>query len=327
MEHKSHIGYYDFWKGIAIVMVVAIHTSCGFDFTSIHGNIRIVLRILMNSAVPIFLAISGFFLAKKHLVKLVDFKEFWKKQIPKVYIPMLFWSVPLFLMSLFSNETNIIKSFVKLLLGGYSVYYFIVLIIQCYFLLPLIRRYKKFFLYISFILTTLSWWAIVYKLPGLPLLLYAGPFVCWIFYFVLGVYLSEKKCDYSIFIPILLIFIGLAMQYTESYVLFSSGRMSLGQKCSAVVANSGVILFMLSNRVRSCYKANKFERTFEHIGYNSFGIYLVHCYFILLLSNIYELRSWSIRCFVIFCISFLFVKILRCILSRNIIGKLCGITK
>lgn len=54
MEHKIHIAYYDFWKGIAILMVVAIHTGWGFDFVSMEGNLRIVLRSVMNSAVPIF---------------------------------------------------------------------------------------------------------------------------------------------------------------------------------------------------------------------------------------------------------------------------------
>lgn len=325
MENKTHIGYFYFWRGIAIVMVVAIHTSGGFDFNSIHGNARIILRLLMNSAVPIFLAISGFFLAKKSLVSFDYCLGFWKKQIPKVYIPMLVWSVPLFLMSLFSSETNFIKSFVKLLLGGYSVYYFIALIIQCYLLLPLIKLYKRFSLYISLFLTVLSWWIVIYKLSSLPLILYAGPFVCWIFYFVLGVYLSEKKNNYSIFIPVLLIFIGLVLQYLESSTLFSSERMSLGQKCSAVVANAGVILLMFSSRIKSYYRANWFERIFEKIGYNSFGIYLIHCYIILLLFTISDIEFWSIRCFAVSCVSFLFVVIMRRILPKNIASKFCGI--
>ena len=96
MEHKTHIAYYDFWKGIAILMVVAIHTGLGFDFVSMEGNLRIVLRSVMNSAVPIFLAISGYFLSKQILDSREKVLAFWKKQISKIYIPMLFWSIPYF---------------------------------------------------------------------------------------------------------------------------------------------------------------------------------------------------------------------------------------
>lgn len=92
---KQHIAYFDFLRGAAILMVVAIHTYAGGDFASTEGMVRIIFRQTLNCAVPVFLALSGFFIGQKTLENREQVKLFWKKQIPKVYIPCLIWSIPL----------------------------------------------------------------------------------------------------------------------------------------------------------------------------------------------------------------------------------------
>ena len=63
---NKHIGYFDFIRGLAIMMVVGIHTfpKCTWDDSSDWG--LIVVRQILNCAVPIFLALSAFFLTKKN---------------------------------------------------------------------------------------------------------------------------------------------------------------------------------------------------------------------------------------------------------------------
>ena len=58
---KQHIVYFDFLRGIAIMMVVAIHTfpKCSWDDSGDWGFI--LIRQILNCAVPIFLALSAFF--------------------------------------------------------------------------------------------------------------------------------------------------------------------------------------------------------------------------------------------------------------------------
>lgn len=91
---SQRIEYYDFLRGIAIIMVVGIHTFVSYPIDTTIGYTSAIVRQLLNCAVPIFLALSGLFCGKK----LLDSKEkrlnFWKKQIPKVYIPALIWSLP-----------------------------------------------------------------------------------------------------------------------------------------------------------------------------------------------------------------------------------------
>lgn len=324
MEHKIHIAYYDFWKGIAILMVVAIHTGWGFDFVSMEGNLRIVLRSVMNSAVPIFLAISGYFLSKQLLDNREKVLAFWKKQISKVYIPMLFWSIPYILIGVLLHKENLLKSFILMICGGYSIYYFIPLIIQCYVLLPFIQKYKTFSFYGSVVLCIFSWLFISYVLPPLPLIVYAGSFMPWIYFFVLGIIMANRGKKNLVFFSIMLLIVGIALQYLESLYLFSLGHISWGQKATSIVSNTGIILFLFSDRVRTCYNSNKMNRIIEFFGIHSFGIYLVYCYFIFLLSFFNKINSWSIKCFIVISLTSLFVVIIRYIIPKNICVKYLG---
>ena len=55
--------YFDILRGIAILLVIAIHTYPGGDFETAEGFVNICLRECCNVAVPLFLAISGYFIA------------------------------------------------------------------------------------------------------------------------------------------------------------------------------------------------------------------------------------------------------------------------
>ena len=88
--------YFDFLRGVAISMVVAIHTFFNARFEVMGVDWAVLVRQLLNGAVPIFLAISGYFLSRKSLDTTAERLAFWRKQIPRVYVPCLIWSLPLF---------------------------------------------------------------------------------------------------------------------------------------------------------------------------------------------------------------------------------------
>lgn len=122
----------------------------------------------------------------------------------------------------------------------------------------------------------------------------------------------------------MLLIVGIALQYLESLYLFSLGHISWGQKATSIVSNTGIILFLFSDRVRTCYNSNKMNRIIEFFGIHSFGIYLVHCYFIFLLSFFNKINSWSIKCFIVISLTSLFVVIIRYIIPKNICVKYLG---
>ena len=147
--------YFDFLRGVAILMVVAIHCYPSNICLTDGGMavIMICIRNIMNCAVPIFLAISGYFIGKRVMaVDRFDWLSFWKKQIPKVYVPCLIFSLPWLVLDLYAG-VSWVKVLILTLLCGMSVYYFILLIISCYVLSPiLVRTDNRLMLIVSSIL-------------------------------------------------------------------------------------------------------------------------------------------------------------------------------
>ncbi len=142
---KQRNFYFDFLRGIAIMMVIGIHTCPVLtNFDSLESIITITFRQILNCAVPLFLAISGFFIAKKDLSSKENILKFWRKQIPTVYIPCLICSMGWFVLDIFDHGINgVFYKLVKLLICGYSVYYFIALITQLYIVTPWLLRVNK----------------------------------------------------------------------------------------------------------------------------------------------------------------------------------------
>ena len=130
--------YFDYLKGVAILMVMGIHTFIGGGFTSFHEYLNTDIRQVLNCAVPIFIACSGYFLANKKLNEKLEITSFYKKQISRVYIPCLLWSIPWFTLHILGGN-GVVSGILNLVFCGFSVFYFVILMIQYYLLLPVFQ--------------------------------------------------------------------------------------------------------------------------------------------------------------------------------------------
>ncbi|MBK8805442.1 MAG: acyltransferase [Bacteroidales bacterium] len=93
---KDRIVYFDFLRGIAIIGVVAIHSSgVGYEYDDSSFNFigTMAWRQFINFSVPLFLTISGFFASKKEITNKQDYYRFLKIQLPRVLIPFFIWSL------------------------------------------------------------------------------------------------------------------------------------------------------------------------------------------------------------------------------------------
>ena len=120
-------------------MVIGIHT---YVDGLMHFNL--FLRQFLNCAVPIFLAISGYFIGRKSFEEKGSYSRFLRKQIPRVYYPMLIWSIPWVLLSVKAGH-NPLLTMLKAFAGEMSIFYFIMLIMQYYILTPAIQRLNNKF--------------------------------------------------------------------------------------------------------------------------------------------------------------------------------------
>lgn len=304
--------YFDFLRGISILMVISIHT-----FNNSTDLIDVTLRNIMNCAVPIFLAISGYFLGQK--LATTTYKELVYKQIPKVYIPCLIFSIPLLGLSILGGK-SITYSLMNFFLCGFSVYYFIALIIQYYLLLPLLTNIKWKGIIICAIISILSIGIIEYLLYfeciKIPLLLYAGGFPVWIIFFTLGIYCRKTSniIKKNIFITlILLVFISLILSVKETYFLLNYGYGGYGQKVFSFIFNMCMICLLFSRNCQNAYeklKTNVLISSFVWIGRKSFFIYLIHCYFIsYFIAKIPFKFSWFTETIIVMALSIISVVI------------------
>ena len=323
----KHITYFDFLRGIAILMVVGIHTFPSASWDKLNDVLLIVIRQLLNCAVPIFLAISAFFIANKKFETFTDVKAFWKKQIPKVYIPCLVWSIPYLVLDICSGS-NLLKSGINFFFCGYSIYYFIALIIQFYLLTPLLVKINNFFWGVVLsLISILSISLYVYSELQLPLILYAGPFLVWIMFYIQGVFMSRMKRNYSSWGLLLLLILCFLLQIYESKNLFELNGRGMGIKATAYLYSSVAIFLLFSQKLQNLYqtKTNLIFRTIEYIGRISFSIYLIHMFVILLVNRYMEMHNWILNWSVILVLTILIIKMLKIFLPTRFAGRYLGI--
>ena len=301
------------------MMVVGIHTyTLGKDST--------VVRQLLNTAVPLFVAISGYCLSQKRMENKDDYLFFLKKQFPKVYLPVLVWSLPLYAIALYSGS-SIIKQTILLLSCGLSIYYFVAFIMQCYVVLPVINNYisgNKRRVVIVSCLISFAWIAGVMYMntiqgKGIPLILYAGPLPCWLMFFVLGVMIGHKpERNYSIILPIVITILGFILSVIESDYLLDHYGKGVGIKPSSFIYSAGMIFLMFSNKVENLIRrTGAIYRFIIWIGSLSFGIYLVHCYFISFFVKRLPIDSWLLQWSLALFLTVVFILILRKLLPTK----------
>lgn len=324
--------FFDFIRGVAIILVVAIH--CYPSHIRFNDGpdalMMICIRNIMNCAVPLFLAISGYFLTKRVLIsKSFDWKLFWTKQISKVYFPCIIFSIPWLLLDIYSGSSWYI-AVIKALLCGMSVYYFILLIICCYLSAPLMMKMKESFLFAmsaSLAFTTISIGLFYDSLGGwqLPLII-QGSIISFGVFFAIGIVLGRLEKTYTLTWPVIIIILGFILSIAETiFWQIKYGAVGAGQKASSFIFNIGIIFLLFCPTVKNKYTDNKIQRIFRWIGDISFGIYFTHILVLYSLKkfNLSIMENWMVSTLVTIVVTITIIEICKRIIpdfSRKYLG-------
>ena len=289
MQQTNTESYFDCLRGIAIFFVVGIH--CYLDDVY---HVNLAIRQLLNCAVPLFLAISGYFIGQKDFSKKNSFKNFFRKQFIRVYVPMILWSIPWVLLSIKNAEFSAGRIFF-VFIGGISVFYFIPLIIQCYAITPVIQKFgsKLFGLYIfvTFIGVCLFVYLQHVLNLNLPMIFSGGPIFMWLVFYAFGVLkgrsLLNDVCGTKLLVSISLC---LVLNIVEIKFLSQWGHTVHGIKISAQAYSLFLIMLLFSKGVQKKYR--QIEKSilsilFSLAGRFSFVIYLSHCLVITIYTKFY----------------------------------------
>lgn len=293
---KDRIAYYDLLRGFAIIGVIAIHsTGIGYTFNdaSVDFNITVLWRQIINFSVPMFIAISGFFLANKEVDAKDSYLRFIKKQVPRVLIPYLSWSILYLGIALLKGDSLLKLAYRLFSFTSSTPFYFIILIIEYYLLLPILQKLATVKgVALSALISAMSCVLILYLKYyteiRLPIFVY-GSAPTWLMFFVLGIYLRKNPIKLENTTLMLLIVSGLALSLVETYILYNKfddiGNSVTAVKVSSFAYSTFIILFAFRNADRNLAKT----KLLRYIGEVSFGIFLSHMFFMIGLRAILDL--------------------------------------
>jgi len=290
---------FDAFRGIAIIAVVAIYAvRFGFSWRdSPTGQWNFLFLVgyqqLLNFAVPAFLFISGYWLSKKPIKSLEDYKTFLIRRFSRILIPYLLWSFILtgyVVVKTNDIDISVYGIILRLLTGGAAWgYYFIIVIAQLYILTPLLQyiNRKSYGLILVLTLNIISLLALYLSrvfniICHLPATL---PFYSWIIFYEIGLLVGSS--DNKIFatkkvrlfiLPAILV--CLLISELEGMLLLS-GYSNLEFAISVIKYSSFlysvcIIFGFLFLREHLPH----FPRFLVVLGNYSFGVYLMHMIFL-----------------------------------------------
>ncbi len=316
---------FTFLRGFAVLAVIAIHTT-GY-FTKIESfNVLVLLNLWIDMfsqfAVPLFILISGFVLARKYY-KNYSVSKFYKNRIRSIIPQYLLFSI---LYTVFNNwtviKTNPLSTTFSLLLNNiwnanasYHLWFFLI-IIPLYLLYPLVIKIYIFFknsgkaeFLIALLFVIQMLWMVGLHTSSFPFI--KINFISFLFYFGLGIYVNDRfeqlkegiKHQTPLFLTISLaltlgssffIIIGLTLGY-DYYSIPS--YFFIGLELVYPILKISTFLLLLNLASSLVIKRGILTKVVKKFGDYSFGIYLIHIFFIqitieMLKNNAVDYSDW-----------------------------------
>lgn len=288
--------YFQFIRGILIYFVIFIH--CMYENYNPYANIfNIIIRNIINLGVPIFIFMAGYFTNKEKVLNTP--KEYIKKRIKRLLIPLVIYSALYSFFYVIDNEENeyFIYHFLKKFLTFSSApqLYYIIVLLQITILTPLILKFIKnkkikciLYLITPIYLIVLGILKIVFKID-IPH--YQFYFFGWIIYYLIGLSLSSNK--YFKFKKIILIIV-LAVEITINIVIYNlNNEMYYYVTSQLNIMNLLYVLSVIPLIIFASkkYRENKLTKIIEKVGDMSFAIYFIHYFIIKLLQKIVNVNT------------------------------------
>lgn len=294
---NARLYLWDNWRGVAIISVVAIHASSGtgsFEKWSFNWIFGLALRQVIDFAVPIFLAISGYFAASADTE---NKSSYYAARLSRILPPYIAWTLIYIAANSTIENISIFIVAKGLLFGtGIGIGYFVIVLVQFILLTPFIAKIQQKRSHIAIMsgatiigLTFIYFFAAFntdHPIGVFPA--YALPFLSWYPFYHAGYFIGRYRKNHSATktensSTLLTYSTFLALSIAEGLFWGWSNNYSFGAsqlKISSIAA-SLFLLILISNQRNS--PLSKEYKVLTWLGRNSYAIYLIH---LLVLSNI-----------------------------------------
>jgi fucose 4-O-acetylase-like acetyltransferase len=280
--------YLDSLKCAAIMAVIVGHAfEYAPDATQSASDwmFKALLRQPLAFAVPMFLALAGYFAGGRRFETSVEQRTFWHDRLIRLVLPYLLWSAIAIALRYPDHLVSPSALAEDLFLGkGIGVGYFVIVLIQFVAITPLIASIKKDSHHIIVMATvTLAALAGRYYLsfnhPESALLAYpyfALPLVVWYPFYHLGFWIRRRKPELRSrrFVIAGMYLLFLVLSVAEAYFLGSRGLVSVAD--SQVKLSSFLMAGSLFLLAVACMGSGPQLPLVAWFGRNSFFVYLTH---------------------------------------------------
>ncbi|WP_276954705.1 acyltransferase [Methanobrevibacter woesei] len=336
VETKNRkIFYISFLAVLSAISVVIMHGSIYRYDAGNPSNFWFISNFILCFfffAVPIFYMISGATLMDYRTR--YDSKVYFLKRLRKVVIPFCFWLVILCLFNIYflkiPMDGNILLYLYNICIEQ-SLYWFFIPLFAIYLLIPLLsyvpkeKRIKLFSFYAILLFIFCSVIPCIFNLTATPI--YIRPefvFASGLFiYPFLGYILNEieLKRKYRIIFYVLGI-LGLLGMFLPTQVFYETMHQSTYMFKSYSYPTTILYSIAVWIFAKELCKHNNFRKRIEKIVYlfnpYTFGIYLIHYYFINIIAHYFKLNIVSMG----FSVAIPIIVIPLCLLTLYIMKKI-----
>lgn len=285
--------YYQFIRGLCVLMVILIHTLYITDSFSIN-IINVIIRRLIDFAVPVFIFLAGYFF------KYQNFQVFFRKKFTRIVMPFIIWKLIYGVIEIILRKPSFGGAIKIIVTAGFHLYYLAVLT-MLFIISPLLIRFinkqetkvKLYFpLATSFLFNLLI--TIFYIKTGKAFPFYNYHIFGWFSYYYLGILLNLKKIKLKDFKISLVLFICCLVSVAEGiyiYCVYNIYDLAVTQLTFSNCIFSMFICLFINRNDNEIMKKN----IVITIGDYSYGIYLSHVLILSALNKVF--CNWGLPYF------------------------------
>ena len=312
---KSRLIQFDLLRILAIFFMMLLHIAgSNWDWTAVDSfewNTFNVYDSIARCCVPIFVMISGMFFLGDDRSESIGY--IYKKRIPRLVIAYLFWSTlySLYVNLILQNDSGVElkKQIVIDILNGHYHLWFVPMMIGLYMVVPFLKKIcsdKKTEEYYIILMLVFTFGLNILKLiPQSDIFVYGilANFNLYMVlgytgYFVIGHYISTypvkcrtEKLFYVLggVSAILTIIATAAISKKNGYPT----QTFYGYLMPNVLGMAVAVYIFFTKRVSKWKFSEKMKKIIVKISQISFGMYLIHDFFIILFSRYLNITTMS----------------------------------
>lgn len=307
----TRVLYFDFLNVISCISVVCMHSNSYFH-SFVKDDwwwLRVLVEVICYFAVPVFFMLSG--------ANLLGYRQrystetFFRKRLLKAFVPFLIWSVLFYCLYWFNGGSSQWNEVLENFMNGkipYTNYWFFIPLFLLYLFIPFLSvmvtkiSQKLMILLIVLLILFQSVLPMLYSMVDIQFD-FSLPIGGYVVYALLGYYIAQSNIEKNrkiLYVVGFLAIISLSVRYILLYnsdykepILFTYFGLY------AIIP--AIFMFLSAKRLLTSDGIGfRYSSLWTNLSRRSYGVYLIHTFFILLLSQfISRERPWFIPASVI----------------------------